>query len=509
MLHGMAPERAGRAAGRLAALAIVAIVALALVAEDVVWNPDDAWTLFLFLVACALPLWCCFRRFEAEGHTPLDLLQPGALVAPLFFLYTIVPAFHVWHDLDYQSAWLDPTWPAASLFQFTFVLSVLGLAAFGIGYRWSTYQSRQTAPAPTLEETKASWSASSTTTAILMLAIGLPFRLHHLAALGGLSRDILLFLSPTYVVESGLEIGGVPTLFESFFDWGALLLVLRAIVTRKHRFVSLCVLLVALLLAYLESGKRSAVVPFLLYPIVWVHYLKRRITLKRGLVYATIGSVLVTVLLFMRTVGPLLATTGVTLATAPTEVALAPAQFYINSPELAVFDMTMLAVQDRASLLHEIGGVFWGGLRYNLLPVLYVIPRAIWPGKPIYSNLGAAFYQHAVGGQNVGFAVGMVGGLYLFGGVIGVLLGMMILGVLFRATYEWLKPWRRNFRNVFLYGITLWMVFHLLRFGELGGPIVFFYQSVLPGVIVALLVLKPPRRPGMTFGTPSSTLPTT
>src|SRR6266581_8688024 len=140
-------------------------------------------------------------------------------------------------------------------------------------------------PAPTLEETKASWSASSTTTAILMLAIGLPFRLHHLAALGGLSRDILLFLSPTYVVESGLEIGGVPTLFESFFDWGALLLVLRAIVTRKHRYVSLCVLLVALLLAYLESGKRSAVVPFLLYPIVWVHYLKRRITLKRGLVY--------------------------------------------------------------------------------------------------------------------------------------------------------------------------------------------------------------------------------
>jgi len=496
-------QRAGRVAGGFAALAITATVVLALVVGNFAEDGDSAWTVFLFVVALALPLWCCFRRSGVAGSARLDLFQPGAVVAAIFYFYTVVPAFHVWHDLNYQSAWLDPTWPARPLFRFAFFLSLLGLVAFGLGYRFGTRGLRQTVNASTLEEMRAGWPRSATAAAIVMLTIGFPFRMYHLAAFGGLTRNIFLFLSPVYQVESGIEIGGVPTLLESFFDWGALLLLLRATITNRHRVVSLCVLSVALVLAYLVSGKRSAVVPFLLYPVVWLHYLKQRISLKRGLAYVTAGSLLVTALLFMRTIGPLFATTGVRLTDVPADVALAPVQFYINSPELAVFDMTMLTVQDRASLLHEIGGAFWGGLRYNFLPVVYIVPRVLWPGKPIYSNIGTVFYQHAVGGrEDVGFAVGIVAGLYLFGGLLGVLVGMMTVGVLFRVIYERLEPWNRDPRRVFVYGIVIWMMFHFLRFGDLGGTIVYFYQFVLPGAIVALLVLRARRRVGTTATAP-------
>ena len=74
-------------------------------------------------------------------------------------------------------------------------------------------------------------------------------------------------------------------------------------------------------------------------------------------------------------------------------------RFFINSPDLAGFDMTVLAVQDRASLLHEVGGRFWGALQYNFVGALYLIPRLLWPGKPTYTDLGTFFYQHAGGNE--------------------------------------------------------------------------------------------------------------
>jgi len=339
-----------------------------------------------------------------------------------------------------------------------------------------------------------------------MLLIGLPFRLHHVSAFGGFTPNLLLYLSPSYLTESGVKIGGVPTFFETFFNWGALLLVLRAIVTNRQRVLSLVVWGVAFAFAYLLSGKRSAILPFFLYPVTWLHYLKRRISIKRGLLYLTAAFTLVTFLLFMRTIGPLLVTSGFSLSAVPKSIALEPARFYINSPELNVFDMTMLAVQDRHSLLHELGGPFWGGLQYNLAPGVYVIPRFLWPSKPSFRDVGQVFFQHAVdvrGQEDVGFAVGIVGGLYVFGGLAGVLVGMVLIGVLFRSMYEWLEPWSGGPRQVFIYGIALWMGFLFLRFGNLGSTLMYFSQFELPGIVAALLVLPPGKRPTSLDGTVS------
>jgi hypothetical protein len=473
---------------RMALLAVAAWLALALLLGR---NADDARTLALLLIALPLPIWCCIRRDGGEGAARIDLFQPGSVLACLFYFYFVVPAFHVWYDLDYQSAWLDPTWPPAPLFQFTLLLCLLSLVAFGFGYRLTLPRARPRAISAVSERLRTEWPLSGTLAAVALLVIGVPFRLYHLALFGGLNRDVLRFLSPTYQAESGITVGGVVTFLESFFDWGALLLALRALITGKQRLLSLVVLGAAFMLAYLESGKRSAILPFLLFPAVWLHYLKRRITLGKGLLYLGVATVLMTILLFMRSIGPLLAIRGITPADVPTDITAAPARFYLNSPELAVFDMTVLAVADREPLLREIGGVFRGGLEYNLAPAAYIIPRVLWPGKPAFQDLGQVFFQHAVGGrEDVGFSVGIVGGLYLFGGVVGVLFGMVAVGVVFRLAYEWLRPWSGDLRRVFLYGIALWMAFHFLRFGTLGSPIMYFWQFELPGVIAALVALK-------------------
>ena len=82
--------------------------------------------------------------------------------------------------------------------------------------------------------------------------------------------------------------------------------------------------------------------------------------------------------------------------------------------------------------------------------------------------------------------MGIVGGLYLFGALLGVLIGMAGIGAALRVVYERLQPWNRDPRRVLLYGIFIWMTFHFLRFGELGGTLAYFYQFELVGVIAVL-----------------------
>src|SRR3989442_15658939 len=100
-----------------------------------------------------------------------------------------------------------------------------------------------------------------------MLVVGAAFRLYHLKLLGGVTAAIL-YLSPTYLSESGALFGGIPSFLESLVDWGALLMLLRATTHNKPRLRSLIVVAVAGVMAYLVTGKRSAIVPFLIYPIV-------------------------------------------------------------------------------------------------------------------------------------------------------------------------------------------------------------------------------------------------
>jgi hypothetical protein len=449
----------------------------------------------LFVLVLVLPIWCCFRRDSVDRRSGIDVFQPGTVAAGFFYLYVVVPALNVWLGLDYRSLWSDPVWPAAPLFRFTLALWILGLVAFRFGYAGGRpvrgrLSGSRGAP-PNTSGALPPWPRWATAVAVGMLAIGLPFRLYHLAAFGGLRPDILLFLSPGYQVESGVTITGVPTFFEAFFNWGALLLLYRAVLTNRHRLLAFVILGVALSLAYLLSGKRSAVAPFLLYPLVWWHYLKHRLAVRRAVVYFAIGLTVMSGLLFLRSVGPLLADQGFRLSAVPADIALAPVRFYLNSPDLNVFDMTMLAVQDQGTLLKEAGGPLVGALQYNLVGALYVIPRFLWPGKPAFVDLGAIFYQHSVGGrEDVGFSVGIVGSCYLFGGLIGVVVGMWLIGRVLRFVYFALRPWGRHPCSVFLYGIALWMTFHLLRFGQLGGTMAYFYQFELAGVAAALVALR-------------------
>jgi len=481
-----------------------ALVALAMSPR---YSPANALSFVLLFCSLLFPVLTCVLR-PAAGRGAgvgeiggLDICQPGVVVALFYYFYMVIPALHIWHDLGLHSTWIDPTWPPERVFNVTCALGLLGLVAFGAGYHAGLGRPPGRAIGMLFPRGAVAWSSAAWGVVAAMIAVGLVFKLYHLAAFGGLSPRVLLYLSPSYAIESGVKIGGVPTLLESLFDWGVLLLLFRSVTTGRYRVVALALTGLALLLAYLLSGKRSAIVPFLLFPAVWYHYLRRRIGVGRGLVYLAGGLVLTVLLLLMRSVGPLLVTAGgATFTGRAVDILVQPVRFFLYSPELTVYDMTMLAVQDRAFFLHSVGGPFWGGLQHNVAPLTYVIPRFLWPTKPAFADFGTLFYERAIGDRpEIGFSVGLVGGAYVFAGVIGVALAMALVGVVSRWVYDVLRPRMDGPWQVFLYSIFLWMAFLLVRFGTLGSTVMFFFQYELVGVLAALVIALwlGPRHPSM------------
>ncbi len=79
---------------------------------------------------------------------------------------------------------------------------------------------------------------------------------------------------------------------------------------------------------------------------------------------------------------------------------------------------------------------YLGGETY--CPILFkLIPRLVWEGKPKnIRDLGQRYGFLPEGNEINAFKVHQVGEMYVNFGALGVLLGMLLLGVLYRATYQ-------------------------------------------------------------------------
>ena len=197
-LQGIRFRQAFIAMSLLLILASMVWVAVAAQLSDGHWVPRLTALWFVFGLG-AVPI-CCLRRSWNRGGQ-LDFFQPGTVFALYFLVYVLVPAYNVWQNLDYQSSWVDPSWPRYHLFNSAFALSLLGLVAFGFGYHTRSRDSGRRFYTPGLARLARSLSSISTAAILTMLFVGLAFKLRHLSAIGGVSSNALLFLSPTFSSE--------------------------------------------------------------------------------------------------------------------------------------------------------------------------------------------------------------------------------------------------------------------------------------------------------------------
>ena len=127
------------------------------------------------------------------------------------------------------------------------------------------------------------------------------------------------------------------------------------------------------------------------------------------------------------------------------------------------------------------GDTLWDAL-------LALIPRAVWPDKPIKAGSGDLVAQYTgmqfAEGTSVG--VGQAMEFYANFGTLGVVIGFMIMGVLV-TTLDW-QAGERLARSD-MHGFVLWFLPGIALL-QVGGQLVELTASAAAGLVVALLVNK-------------------
>jgi hypothetical protein len=115
--------------------------------------------------------------------------------------------------------------------------------------------------------------------------------------------------------------------------------------------------------------------------------------------------------------------------------------------------------------------------------VVLLVPTFLWPGKyDVYQGITDWGYR-IFGLQGTGgISVTQIGELYLNFALVGVVFGMFLLGVFYRAAYLCLKP-RGNPASALIYA-KLWMAFLVIEI-----PFAPFFSNILKDAVILLVVV--------------------
>lgn len=442
---------------------------------------------FVFGLAWILPT-------TRDNLNRVDVFHPALLFLVFYFVYYLGSSAILVFLQDYQSSWVGiGTTPGATV-NIAIFLGIVSVACFGIGMRLKTF-------APNIGFLRQRVMRSRRqvgTIATIFIAIGLAAKLYHLSLYGSLGTDTLLYLSPSR--RASLELGASQTILAlgSMADWGCLLYLFSSMVQVKDKsqpskgsIAAWALLICIALLSFVISGKRSAILIFMLPPLIWAHYLRQQFSISKATVFLALGGAVIAMGLMARIVIPLLAegsNPSDYIGTGFAEIST----FYLETAELSTFDMVLAAILNREAILEAMGSnTLLSFLHYTFGTFVVFIPRAIWPDKPVYEDTGHIFFQFITGSDApVGFAVTVWGTTYLFFHVVGIVIGFLLLGWLVKSAYALLSPLRRNVPALFLYAIFYWMLFQFLRFGTLGFTFLYFIQSMISGVFAIALASR-------------------
>jgi hypothetical protein len=481
--------------GLLGFASLALYVLVLLLPED-----EQSWlTPLLVLLSVTFAFSWCMPATLQKVDGRMDPFHPATLFMVFYLIYFVFSGVLVWLQHDYISQWVNTGSKPAYVVNTIFFLGIVSVAAFGLGVRTKIVFSGKVTR-------KLFFNGESLRLRemryfiYLFLAIGVACMTYHLSLYGSRLFDIFSYLSPSAQRELEISLSQLFIILESMLSWAGLLAIfhymLRYIETGKtnDRLFPFLLVSIVMVLTFIISGKRSAVIPLLLLPLIWRHYLVKRLNVVKAGLFLVVSIAVIGIMLLGRIVVPLLFNDQDPTAYLGDdfgEVML----FYFDTGEWSTFDMVMASVVQRDTILSAMGGAAWGFLKYTFGTLIIFIPRAIWADKPDYEDAGHIYYQMFIGeSEGVGFAVTAWGTSFLFFHVAGILFGMFVLGWFCRWAYDFFQPMRRSPYNVFFYSIFYWMMFQFLRFGTLGFTLLVFIQSMLVGVLAGLVLARRKQR---------------
>jgi hypothetical protein len=126
------------------------------------------------------------------------------------------------------------------------------------------------------------------------------------------------------------------------------------------------------------------------------------------------------------------------------------------------------------------------------------IPHALWPSKPSVGNFSGEF-AHAIGlvySSSTSVSTTQIGEMYLNFGTIGVFVGMLFVGGVYRELGEWLRERKRNPMVLALYAALAYSILGSHETIVAGGLMGAIRTALVLSVIlwIAMQVFTPPQR---------------
>lgn len=439
-----------------------------------------------------LMLYAFFAAPRVGPSQMKPVLSAYSLVLILYVLNLLFPGFiHVVFD-DSTFFWAPGAGGPENTALTTTVVAG-ALIVFLIAYRVHSHFPRtaQSAPEPHPEQLQYLVCAS-------LIGAGVVMKIAFIASGGGLETTVMrtshgvseaLNLSP--VSASMNAVRTASGVADAAVSW----LVATQLAQRRSRLLAIAVFLFVILLTYSTAGKRL----FLLWPmlclLVSIHVYYKPLRMRLMPVILLSGFALGFASLMARIYLPS-TFSGSTINLYEVEWAQGSLfHFYANSLEFAGYELVAHVIQNTDQILAYFGDWTTAVVRSNFEPVLYLIPRALWPDKPDvfvdYSTaVAASLFGGSIDNPTFGVAATLVGTAWGFGGLAGLVVAMWTLGWICGAIdSKYLSPAKLTTFQVITYTFFLVVIFHLFRQATVGWV---FMIAVMQqyGMIAGFLLIK-------------------
>lgn len=443
----------------------------------------------LLLAVAGLVLGPLLRR---AVRRQFDVFEPITLFAAMVLLGYVVPAIMVmrssdpvWDDWGHRS-----TGDQAVLLRGALLVTVYAVAGFAVGYHgpvgaWLAHR---------LPLAPAAWSAPALRS-VTTLYVGLGFAsLGALVVLlggfgvlfGNLNNRVQLLTGLNYFLLGGQ--------FIVVAMW--LLYANRLRTPGRHPLLDASPVVLLALAVTMASGSKFQVLGVLMVVVIMGHYLVRRVSFARALVLALLGiGLFVGYNLYFR---EYLIRGYVVLSIHNENDNALEAIWWRFSRDTFIQVQTLMLLVDYFPKDHA----FLRGETFASI-LTAPIPRSLFPGKPespagVVSTL--VFPDLYARGTSI--PPSLVGEAYINFGGFGVFAVMAIFGAFYRTAYAYLRRAPTRPGVVLVYAIVLTLLIHYVR-GESFAPTILLLIQLVP-TIVALALIRPPRKRGRHEMTPAS-----
>ena len=335
-----------------------------------------------------------------------------------------------------------------------------------------------------------------------MAAIGVVLRILIVYKIGGLSSAISQMsggVREALAIDNRDALVGLLRSFATIGDFAVTLLLCQLIIGRRGGVVLGCLYLALFLfvmfLSYISSGKRTSLAEYIIAILVVYFYRVKFFGIVWSVLLVALAVGFGWVTLWFRSIYAA-SVSGIYISFDDAHWSHGSLLgMYFFNLEFAFFESIVLSMQSKDIILDMFGGSLLSFYTTNIEPIFYLVPRAIWSGKPNFfydmsHAVGAVMFNVSLEESIVGIAPSYIGTMWIVGGAIAVFFYSTFVAFISAYSDTWFKYRGVKMDGVgcILYSMMIFSAFIFWRQGGIGYSVIAIITSQIGHILGLFLI---------------------